>query len=72
MYITEMDIGGRSMIPEVTLDEMRKHCYQAKEMSPPPYGQLRAILGFCGSGEFDTDVEQLPLDEREINGNLTY
>ena len=33
--------------------------------------QLRAVAGLCNSGEFDAATSNLPLREREINGDAT-
>lgn len=62
MHVGEFSIGTnpRTLVP--TLNEPTK-LHQ--------FNQLRAIAGLCNAGEFDVGTDQLPLNERKINGDAT-
>jgi len=69
MFVTEVNIGGHSMSPEVARDKMKEDHHQAGGMNA--IDQIRTISGLCNSGEFDASTEHLPLHERKINGDAT-
>lgn len=72
MSVTECSIGTKTMIPESAREEMKKICYdQNQNTTTTAVDQLRAIAGLCNSGEFDAATNNLPLEERKINGDAT-
>ena len=70
MSVTEFSIGTKKMTPQSALEEMIKirHHYN---ISTNAVDQPRAIAGLCNSGEFDAATNNLPLQERKINGDAT-
>ncbi|TVY18566.1 Sodium/potassium-transporting ATPase subunit alpha [Lachnellula arida] len=69
MHVTECSIGLQNMDPQCTRDEMMYRRSEGKGFNA--VDQLRAIAGFCNSGEFDAATSHLPLHEQKINGDAT-
>ena len=70
MYVTECCIGTKKMNPISMRDEISA-CQDNANPFINASDQLRAIAGLCNSGEFDAASANLPLQERQINGDAT-
>lgn len=70
MSVTECSIGTKKMTPQSARDEMVK-IRDDHNLSTNAVDQLRTIAGLCNSGEFDAATNNLPLEERKINGDAT-
>ena len=70
MSVTDCSIGTKTMTPGSARDELTK-ISQDHTVSTTAVDQLRAIAGLCNSGEFDATTNNLPLEERKINGDAT-
>lgn len=70
MSVTECSIGTETMTPESARDALLRVRHD-HNISTTAIDQMRAMAGLCNSGEFDATTNNLPLEERKINGDAT-